>query len=60
MSHYTLEELIARWKKEEVTPEQVIGQMLQWLRVHDERLRELERERREAGEPQRPTTRAVL
>ena len=56
MSHYTLDELIARWKQETVTAEQVIGQLLQMLRVHDERLRELERVRREAAPPAaRPT-----
>ncbi len=51
MNHYTLDELIARWKKESVTVEQVIGQLLQLLRVHDERLRQLERARREAAAP---------
>ena len=49
MSHYTLDELIMRWKKETVMADQVIGQLLQLLRVHDERLRELERARREAA-----------
>ena len=54
MSHYPLDDLIARWKKETVTTEQALGQLLQLLRVHDERLRELERWRREeATEPQR-------
>jgi hypothetical protein len=51
VSHYTLDELIARWKKGTVTVEQVIGQLLQLLRVHDERLRELERARREGTAP---------
>jgi hypothetical protein len=54
MSHYALDELIARWKKETVTADQVIGQLLQMLRVHDERLRELERARREAAQPGSP------
>jgi hypothetical protein len=43
VSHYTVEELIARWKKEELTVEQTIGQILQVLLVLQQRLRELER-----------------
>jgi hypothetical protein len=43
MSHYTIEELIARWKREELTAEQMIGQMLQVLREQERRLRELAR-----------------
>ncbi len=41
MSSYTIEELIARWKREELTVEQMIGQMLQVLREQERRLREL-------------------
>jgi hypothetical protein len=40
MSHYTVEELIARWRKEALTVEQMIGQILQVLRVHEQRLKE--------------------
>jgi hypothetical protein len=40
MSNYTIEELIARWKREELTIEQVIGQILLLLKEHDRRLRE--------------------
>lgn len=40
MSHYSIEDLIARWRKEELTIEQVIGQILLVLREHDRRLRE--------------------
>ena len=40
MSNYTIEELIARWKREELTMEQVIGQILLLLREQDRRLRE--------------------
>jgi hypothetical protein len=43
MSHYTVEELIARWRKEDLTVEQMIGQILQVLRVHEQRLREVTR-----------------
>jgi hypothetical protein len=49
MSHYTVEELIARWRKEDLTVEQMIGQILQVLRVHEQRLREVARG---AGPPQ--------
>jgi hypothetical protein len=42
MSHYTIDELIARWKKEELTAEQAIGQILLLLK-------ELERRMKEAG-----------
>jgi len=41
MSNYTIEELIARWKREELTMEQVIGQILLLLREQDRRLREV-------------------
>jgi len=43
VSHYSVEELIARWKKEELTVEQMIGQILQLLRAQEQRLRELAR-----------------
>jgi hypothetical protein len=51
VSHYTIEELIARWRKEELTSEQVIGQILQLLRATEERLRALERHLGEGGAP---------
>lgn len=41
MSNYTIEELIARWKREELTIEQVIGQILLLLKEQDRRLREV-------------------
>lgn len=59
MSNYTLQDLIDRWKQEKATPEQAIGQMLQWLRIHDERLRELERARREAAPPNSPPSKTT-
>ena len=43
MSHYTLEELIARWKREEVTMEQMIGQLALVLATLEQRLRAVER-----------------
>ena len=39
MSHYTVEELIARWKNEELSVEQVLGQVLLVLREHERRLK---------------------
>jgi hypothetical protein len=43
MGHYPLDELIERWKREDLTVEQMIGQMLQVLREQEHRLRELRR-----------------
>ena len=43
MSHYSIEELIARWRKEELTVEQVIGQILLQLKELDRRQREVAR-----------------
>ena len=40
MSNYTIEELIARWKREELTIEQAIGQILLLLKEQERRLRE--------------------
>ena len=40
MSNYTIDELIARWKREDLTIEQVIGQILLLLKEQDRRLRE--------------------
>jgi hypothetical protein len=41
VSHYTVEELIARWKKEQLSVEQVIGQLLLVLHEQQQQLREL-------------------
>jgi hypothetical protein len=43
VSHYTIEELIARWKKEQLSVEQVIGQLLLILHEQQQQLRELAR-----------------
>ena len=56
MSHYTVEELIARWRKEAMTVEQMIGQILQVLRVHEQRLKDAGRAAPE-GEPPSPSHR---
>jgi hypothetical protein len=43
MSHYTLEDLIARWKREELSVEQMIGQFALVLASLEQRLRAVER-----------------
>jgi flagellar biosynthesis chaperone FliJ len=44
VSHYTLDELLILWRREELTAEQLLGQLLQVLRAQERRLRELERQ----------------
>ncbi len=44
MAAYPLDELIAKWKLAELTPEQAIGQMLLLLQALVERLEILERQ----------------
>ena len=39
---YDLSDLIKRWEREDITTEQVIGQLLLWLVVLSERMAELE------------------
>lgn len=53
MSHYTLDELLILWRREELTADQLLGQLLQVLRAQERRLRDLERRlpAQEAGEP---------
>ena len=43
MSHYTLEELIELWRREQLSAEQMIGQLLQLLREQERRLKEIAR-----------------
>ena len=50
MSHYSIDELIARWKKGAMTVEQVIGQLLLLVQAHEQRLRELGRQRSGASD----------
>lgn len=40
VSNYAIEELIARWRREELTVEQMIGQILLLLKEQERRLRE--------------------
>ena len=49
MSHYTLEDLIARWKREELPVEQMIGQFALVLASLEQRLRAVERRVPESG-----------
>ena len=39
---YDLSDLIKRWEREDITTEQVIGQVLLWLVILSERMAELE------------------
>jgi hypothetical protein len=43
MSHYTLDELIELWRREQLTTEQMIGQLLQVLKEQERRMREIAR-----------------
>jgi hypothetical protein len=54
MSHHTLEELVELWKREKLTVEQMIGQLLQALLTQQQRMRELERRLPQGGDT--PTT----
>lgn len=51
---YSLDELIERWKHEDLTPEQMIGQLLLLLHRIEARLRELERPAPSEPEPAKP------
>jgi hypothetical protein len=52
MGTYGLQELIRRWGRDQLTPEQAIGQILLLLVELHERLQELER--RKEPPPKRP------
>jgi hypothetical protein len=60
VSHYTLDELLILWRREELTAEQLLGQLLQVLRAQERRLRELERQlpAADAGTPPSKTVRS--
>ena len=49
MGTYSLDELIRRWWKHDLTPEQVIGQMLQVLQELKRRMDDLEQRMRPEG-----------
>lgn len=44
MSRYDLDEIVQKWAKEDLTQEQVIGQLLLHLKHLDERLTKVEKE----------------
>jgi len=48
---YSLEELARRWFTHDITPEQMIGQLLQVLQELDRRLKELEHRGKVGGVP---------
>jgi hypothetical protein len=43
MGTYGLQEVIRRWKQEDLTVQQAIGQILLLLKIFEQRLQELER-----------------
>jgi len=43
VSHHPIDQLIELWKREQLTAEQMIGQILQVLREQDQRLRAVAR-----------------
>jgi hypothetical protein len=49
MGAYSLEELVQRWYTEDVTAEQVIGQILQYLQELTQRVNDLENRNRLEG-----------
>jgi hypothetical protein len=52
MKRYELPELIKRWERAEVTPEQAIGQILLWVVALAERVAKLEiNQRRDQPKP---------
>jgi hypothetical protein len=51
MSNYTIEELIIRWRREELTVEQMIGQILLVLKEHEQRVRAIVRPAASADAP---------
>lgn len=51
MTRYELPELIKRWERGDITPEQAIGQMLLWLAALAERVTKLEANQRKNQPP---------
>jgi hypothetical protein len=52
MDRYPLPELIKRWEREDITVEQVLGQILLWLLFLVERVTKLEIKQRRMGRSQ--------
>ena len=55
MGTYGLQEVIRRWGREQLTPEQAIGQILLLLAELDKRLQKLERRESPPKRPPRKT-----
>ena len=53
MKRYELAELIKRWERGDITPEQAIGQVLLWVVALAERVTRLEASHRK-GQPPKP------
>ena len=49
MGTYSLDELVRRWFTNDITPEQIIGQLLQVVQEIDRRLKEVESRNRTGG-----------
>jgi hypothetical protein len=49
MSTYSIEQLLTRWKQEDMTAEQAVGHLLQHVALLYERLRMLEKRERDKG-----------
>ena len=49
MSTYELPELLKRWKQEQLTIEQLLGQLLQHLVALEQRVSQVEKEQRNAS-----------
>jgi hypothetical protein len=49
MSTYSIEQLLTRWKQEDMTAEQAVGHLLQHVALLCERLRTLEKREQRKG-----------
>ncbi|NOK59091.1 MAG: hypothetical protein GFH27_549349n86 [Chloroflexi bacterium AL-W] len=47
MNHYSIDDLLVRWQRENMTTEQAVGQILQILRTLEQRLRDQNQRLRE-------------
>ncbi|MFN8488973.1 MAG: hypothetical protein U0350_15410 [Caldilineaceae bacterium] len=55
-STYSLQELLRRWKRDEITVEQLAGYLLQHVLRHEQRLDQLEQAHRRAQAGPPPTS----
>ena len=60
MNHYSIDDLLVRWQRENMTTEQAVGQILQILRTLEQRLRDQNQRLREQIDqlqtPEKPTS----